>query len=67
MEFGIFSNSRRPARTIGDAWEEDIREIVTADQLGFRVAWISEHQSPAELIPVSPRAWRRQRLQRHRK
>ena len=50
MEFGIFSNSRRPARTIGDAWEEDIREIVTADQLGFRVAWISEHQSPAELI-----------------
>ncbi len=50
MEFGIFSNDRRPARTIGDAWEEDVREIVTADQLGFRVAWISEHQSPAELI-----------------
>jgi alkanesulfonate monooxygenase SsuD/methylene tetrahydromethanopterin reductase-like flavin-dependent oxidoreductase (luciferase family) len=50
MEFGIFSNSRRPARTIGDAWEEDVFEIVTADRLGFRVAWISEHQSPAELI-----------------
>jgi alkanesulfonate monooxygenase SsuD/methylene tetrahydromethanopterin reductase-like flavin-dependent oxidoreductase (luciferase family) len=50
MEFGIFSNSRRPTRTAGDAWEEDIFEIVTADRLGFRVAWVSEHQSPAELI-----------------
>ena len=50
MEFGIFSNSRRPARTIGDASEEDLFEIVTADQLGFRVAWMSEHESPAELI-----------------
>jgi alkanesulfonate monooxygenase SsuD/methylene tetrahydromethanopterin reductase-like flavin-dependent oxidoreductase (luciferase family) len=50
MEFGLFSNSRRPSRTMGDAWEEDIFEIVTADRLGFRVAWISEHQSPAELI-----------------
>jgi len=50
MEFGIFSNSRRPARTSGDAWDEDITEIVTADRLGFSVAWISEHQSPAELI-----------------
>ena len=50
MEFGIFSNSRRPTRTVGDAWEEDIFEIVMADRLGFRVAWISEHQSPAELI-----------------
>jgi alkanesulfonate monooxygenase SsuD/methylene tetrahydromethanopterin reductase-like flavin-dependent oxidoreductase (luciferase family) len=50
MQFGIFSNNRRPARTIGNAWEEDIHEIVVADQLGFDVAWISEHQSPAELI-----------------
>ncbi len=50
MEFGIFSNSRRPQRTSGDAWEQDIAEIVTADQLGLNEAWISEHQSPAELI-----------------
>ncbi len=50
MEFGIFSNSRRPVRTNGDAWDEDIFEVVTADRLGFHVAWISEHQSPAELI-----------------
>ncbi|HUZ71726.1 MAG TPA: LLM class flavin-dependent oxidoreductase [Stellaceae bacterium] len=50
MEFGIFSNSRRPQRGVGDAWTHDIDEIVTADRLGFREAWISEHQSPAELI-----------------
>jgi alkanesulfonate monooxygenase SsuD/methylene tetrahydromethanopterin reductase-like flavin-dependent oxidoreductase (luciferase family) len=50
MEFGIFSNARRPSRALSDAWDHDIDEIVAADKLGFRVAWISEHQSPAELI-----------------
>lgn len=50
MEFGLFSNNRRPTRTLGAAWDEDIFEIVTADQLGFHEAWLSEHQSPAELI-----------------
>ena len=50
MEFGIFSNARRPTRTLSDAWDRDIFEIATADKLGFAEAWISEHQSPAELI-----------------
>jgi len=50
MEFGLFSNDRRPTRTLGEAWEEDIFEIVTADKLGMDEAWLSEHQSPAELI-----------------
>ncbi len=50
MKFGLFSNNRRPARSLGDAWEEDIFEIVTADRLGFDEAWVSEHQTPAELI-----------------
>jgi len=50
MEFGLFSNNRRPTRSLGDAWEEDIFEIVTADKLGMHEAWLSEHQSPAELI-----------------
>jgi len=50
MKFGLFSNNRRPLRTLGEAWEEDIFEIVTADGLGFDEAWISEHQTPAELI-----------------
>ena len=50
MEFGIFSNARRPTRALSDAWDRDIFEIEIADKLGFREAWISEHQSPAELI-----------------
>ena len=50
MEFGLFSNNRRPTRSLGDAWDCDIFEIVTADRLGFQEAWISEHQTPAELI-----------------
>lgn len=50
MEFGLFSNARRFNRTTHDAWEEDLREIAVADKLGFDEAWISEHDSPAELI-----------------
>ena len=50
MEFGLFSNNRRPNAPLGEAWDRDIFEIVTADKLGFQEAWISEHQTPAELI-----------------
>ena len=50
MEFGLFSNNRRPERPIGDAWDEDIYEAEVADRLGFNEVWFSEHQSPAELI-----------------
>jgi limonene 1,2-monooxygenase len=50
MEFGLFSNDRRPDRTLGEAWDEDIFEVVAADKLGFTEAWLSEHQTPAELI-----------------
>ncbi len=51
MKFGIFSNSRRPDHaTFADGWEADLDEIVAADALGFDVAWISEHEAPAELI-----------------
>ena len=50
MEFGLFSNNRRPDRPIGEAWDEDIYEAEVADRLGFNEIWFSEHQSPAELI-----------------
>jgi limonene 1,2-monooxygenase len=43
MEFGIFSNGFRPHTTASQTYEEDISEIVLADQLGFRDAYISEH------------------------
>ena len=46
MEFGLFSNNRRPTRSLGEAWDEDIFEAVTADRLGFHEIWFSEHQTP---------------------
>jgi limonene 1,2-monooxygenase len=43
MEFGIFSNGFRPHTTASQTYQEDLAEIVLADQLGFRDAYISEH------------------------
>jgi alkanesulfonate monooxygenase SsuD/methylene tetrahydromethanopterin reductase-like flavin-dependent oxidoreductase (luciferase family) len=43
MEFGIFSNGFRPHTTASQTYHEDLTEIVLADQLGFRDAYISEH------------------------
>jgi limonene 1,2-monooxygenase len=43
MEFGIFSNGFRPQTTAAQTYDEDLAEIVLADQLGFRDAYISEH------------------------
>ncbi len=43
MEFGIFSNGFRPHTSASQTYEEDLAEIVLADQLGFRDAYISEH------------------------
>jgi limonene 1,2-monooxygenase len=50
MDFGLFSQHHRPSRGVADAYEEDLLEVVTADQLGYREAWISEHAFPAELF-----------------
>jgi len=43
MEFGIFSNGFRPHTTASQTYHEDLAEIVLADELGFRDAYISEH------------------------
>ena len=43
MEFGLFSNGFRPQTTAAQTYEEDLAEIVLADQLGFRDVYISEH------------------------
>lgn len=50
MEFGLFSNNRRPGLPVGAGWDQDILEAEIADRLGFNEIWFSEHQSPAELI-----------------
>ena len=43
MDFGLFSNGFRPHTTAAQTYEEDLYEIVLADELGFRDVWISEH------------------------
>jgi limonene 1,2-monooxygenase len=50
MEFGIFSNGFRPHTIAGDSYNEDIREIVLAEELGFRDAYISEHHGEQPYI-----------------
>ncbi len=50
MKFGIFSNGFRPHTTAQQTYDEDIREIVLADQLGFEVAFISEHHGEPPYI-----------------
>ena len=49
MEFGIFSNGIRPHTSAARTYEEDIHEIVLADKLGFRDAYISEHHGEPPL------------------
>jgi alkanesulfonate monooxygenase SsuD/methylene tetrahydromethanopterin reductase-like flavin-dependent oxidoreductase (luciferase family) len=43
MEFGLFSNGFRPHTTAAATYQQDLDEIILADQLGFRDAYISEH------------------------
>jgi alkanesulfonate monooxygenase SsuD/methylene tetrahydromethanopterin reductase-like flavin-dependent oxidoreductase (luciferase family) len=43
MDFGLFSNGQRHNTVAALTYEEDLHEIVVADELGFREAWISEH------------------------
>lgn len=50
MEFGIFSNGFRPHGIAGDSYNEDIHEIVLAEELGFRDAYISEHHGELPYI-----------------
>jgi len=45
LEFGIFSNGFRPHTSASRTYDEDLYEIVLADELGFRDAWISEHHA----------------------
>ncbi len=45
LQFGIFSNGFRPHTSAQQTYDEDISEIVLADQLGYRDCWISEHHA----------------------
>jgi limonene 1,2-monooxygenase len=52
MDFGIFSNGFRPHTSAGRTYDEDIYEIVLAEELGFRDAYISEHHGEPPYIGV---------------
>jgi limonene 1,2-monooxygenase len=43
LQFGIFSNGQRGRPVAADTYDEDLAEIVAADELGFDQAWVSEH------------------------
>jgi len=44
MQFGLFMMPLHPPhRGFADSYDRDVAQIVLADQLGFREAWIGEH------------------------
>lgn len=55
MQIGLFSNGNRNNKVAKVSYDEDLQEIIVADGLGIREAWISEHgtflafQSPDQL------------------
>jgi limonene 1,2-monooxygenase len=70
MDFGLFSNGQRHNAVAALTYEEDLHEIVLADELGFREAWISEHgggnrpdQLPAADLLICVAATRTQQIQ----
>lgn len=50
MDFGIWSNGFRRHVSPPSAYEDDLYEIVLADELGFSFAWISEHYAERAYI-----------------
>lgn len=43
MKFGIFSNGKRYGKSAAEGYDDDLEEILVAEQCGFHEAWISEH------------------------
>ena len=43
MEFGLFSNGERGNPVAKSTYDEDLEEVVFADEIGLGEAWISEH------------------------
>ncbi len=51
--FGLFQNGFRPIASPAQTYDEDLAEIILADQLGFRGVWISEqHGEPIYINKV---------------
>ncbi len=50
MQFGLFSHGFRLHTSAAASFDEDLLEIVLADELGFRDAWIAEHHGEPDYI-----------------
>ena len=58
MDFGLFSNGERTNKVAADSYDEDLYEVMLADRLGVKEAWISEHVGRsyggrADTLPVA--------------
>jgi alkanesulfonate monooxygenase SsuD/methylene tetrahydromethanopterin reductase-like flavin-dependent oxidoreductase (luciferase family) len=60
MQFALFSNGQRRNPIARTSYDDDLEEIVLADQLGIQEAWISEHgvfvtfHAPDQLASADP-------------
>ena len=55
MQFGLFMMPLHPPhRAFADAYDRDVDQIVLADQLGFREAWVGEHLTERWEIAPAP-------------
>ena len=44
MQLGLFMMPLHPPhRAVADGYDRDVAQIVLADRLGFREAWVGEH------------------------
>jgi alkanesulfonate monooxygenase SsuD/methylene tetrahydromethanopterin reductase-like flavin-dependent oxidoreductase (luciferase family) len=43
MDIGLFSNGIRHRQIAAEAYAEDLHEVLVADEMGYREAWIAEH------------------------
>lgn len=60
MRIGLFSNGERQNQVAKISYDEDLHEVIVADELGIEEAWISEHgtfvtfHSPDQLPSADP-------------
>ncbi len=53
MRFGIFSNGQRLTNTV-NSFDDDLHEIVVAEEVGFEECWMSEHTGHTWLPQALP-------------
>ena len=52
MQFGLHVSGERPHRLARDVWQDDLAEVIAADQAGFHEAWFREHSGDNGPLPT---------------